>query len=678
MAPCRAMPCCAVRLFRSASFSQLLAPTGQLPSIIPILLSLCLPVRSFLVTSAHESNACGMWVTGTLPASWGGPQAFPQLQVMLVDINHLTGTLPSEWGSQGGFRQLSSLYLGRNNFHGSLPSSWAGEGAFPSLQLLSLEETAISGTIPQVWAMPHAFPSLLVANLSQNPLAGSLPAFDNAKLNVIDAWGCNFGCGLDTLWNSSAPLTAIEASNNNLIGSLPDTPESLGQLAYLGLRDNQLEGTVPLSWLQAGDVLSHVSFLDLGKVWDRSTAMVDWRQQLCLQQDLYDTDVTGRQEALLPGLKEEMATMQETGTYSTRNLTLYALWTQTGGSVSQFSLAYRFLHEESQMTSVRDICRNTGSTTVLLIVWLTFGGCSLLIVGTYLVMCKLATRGGSDYFGVKSCLSPVWALGIVLMKGCAGFGGLAFYYWDLITGLIVLCQVWDTWPGHLLAIIFIFHFTAVGAVLAFHALRRLTSERLQGYSPAQQVLLDIVPVVISPLLVPVVILLDTVALVREVVLFIKHGVKLPGLQWLRPGYVAAFQLHRCVHAINFLGLSWLDLESYEDMHNLVAAVFQSLPTVILNSVIFSLGNKPSNGIFLSNGLFVTSVIASCLAMLKCLIIVFWQAYRQHVSVARHVGSLLIGKTLAGIRHDRTLQPQTSNVELLARKYEVSGSAPLGV
>ena len=92
-------------------------------------------------------------------------------------------------------------------------------------------------------------------------------------------------------------------------------------------------------------------------------------------------------------------------------------------------------------------------------------------------------------------------------------------------------------------------------------------------------------------------------------------------------------------------LSWIDLENYENMHNLVAAVMQSLPTVVLNSVLFSLGNKPSHGLFLSNTLFVTSIVASCLAMLKCLAMMLWEAHTRSVSPLAHVFSVASGKTL---------------------------------
>ena len=125
-----------------------------------------------------------------------------------------------------------------------------------------------------------------------------------------------------------------------------------------------------------------------------------------------------------------------------------------------------------------------------------------------------------------------------------------------------------------------------------------------------------------------------------------------------------------------LGLSWIDLEDYESMHNLVAAVCQSLPTIILNSVLFSLGNKPSHGIFLSNKLFLAAIIASFLPMLKCLVVVLWQAFTGKVAVFRYMFSLPIGHTLAGNKVQEPTVTQPSAVQLLVRRYQSSGSAPL--
>ena len=139
------------------------------------------------------------------------------------------------------------------------------------------------------------------------------------------------------------------------------------------------------------------------------------------------------------------------------------------------------------------------------------------------------------------------------------------------------------------------------------------------------------------------------------------------------------KLHGCVHASNFLGLNWLDLDRYEDLHNLVAAAFQSLPTVILMSVIYALGNRPSNGIYLSDGLFVTTVVASCLAVMKCLVVILWQAYNQDTTAAGHISDTVLGKTLAAANPSAAtpLHSQNSAIDLLAQKCGVSGAVPVG-
>ncbi|KAL3132982.1 hypothetical protein ABBQ38_006893 [Trebouxia sp. C0009 RCD-2024] len=551
-------------------------------------------------------------MSGPLPSAWGKPDALPELLVLLLDHGSLTGTLPPSWGSAGGFRKLNNLWLGHAQLHGGLPDAWAQDTAFPDLQVLLLDMAGLSGTLPVSWAAPGAFPSLLVANFSYNDFQGSLPAFDNAILGVVDVEGCKLDGTLDELWRSSAPLTAIQASQNRFSGSLPEGSGCLPQLGYLGLRDNALEGTVPLSWLRPGATISHVSYLDLGTVWDDSVAQPTWRQELCLEQPvLFYTDVTGRQAALLPTVNEHMIGQRDTAVQASRNLTAFEAWSRAGGSVGDTLLADTFLEGGSQLVSVRQICENSGFEAVLLILWSVLGGSCLIVVGVYAVACRLTTKAGKTYFGLKSWLLPLWALGDVVVKGCSGFGGLAFYWYDCVSGVIVMCQVWHTWPGHALATIFFFHFAAVGAVLTCHAVRRFID--YDNDKLVMHIFCNILAVALSPLMIPVVLLLDTAALVREILVCIKHAAKLPGLKWLQPGYVAAFRVNRCIHAANCLGLSWLDLESYEDMHNLLAAIFQSLPTVILNSIIFALGEQRrsfpgSGGHFMR---VLSPVIATC-------------------------------------------------------------------
>lgn len=113
------------------------------------------------------------------------------------------------------------------------------------------------------------------------------------------------------------------------------------------------------------------------------------------------------------------------------------------------------------------------------------------------------------------------------------------------------------------------------------------------------------------------------------------------------------------------------------MHNLAAAVFQSLPTAILNFLLFPLGNKPSHGVFLSNKLFVASITASCLAMLNSIIVVLWQAYQRDVFAVRHLDNVAAGKTLDRKQLAGSLRTNAS-IELLVEQFRISGSAPLGM
>jgi len=112
------------------------------------------------------------------------------------------------------------------------------------------------------------------------------------------------------------------------------------------------------------------------------------------------------------------------------------------------------------------------------------------------------------------------------------------------------------------------------------------------------------------------------------------------------------------------------------MHNLIAAVVQSLPTVTLNSVLFSLGNSPSHGLFFSDSLFVVAVIASCLVMLKVLIVFLWQAYSNNIQLVGYLLHLVSGRGLASQPTSTELAAGRS-VQSLTDMYHVSASSPLG-
>ncbi len=183
---------------------------------------------------------------------------------------------------------------------------------------------------------------------------------------------CSFDSDLGPLWASSAPLQVISLTNNSLSGSLPDIASALSQLRFLSLANNPLEVTVPLSWLQAGSLLSHISVLNVGQVWEASLAQTNWRQELCLKKYMYDADVTGQQLALLPALMQHLSSIADyTDAARVYNDGLNS-WLQSSD----------YLDVEFE-DLLQDICANHDSRKVLLVVWIVFGRCCLLALVAY-------------------------------------------------------------------------------------------------------------------------------------------------------------------------------------------------------------------------------------------------------------------------------------------------------
>ena len=206
----------------------------------------------------------------------------------------------------------------------------------------------------------------------------------------------------------------------------------------------------------------------------------------------------------------------------------------------------------------------------------------------------------------------------------------------------MLAQVWGKWPGHVLIAIFLFHFAATGLVVALHARRCLAPA--QPATPFGQCLrtsLIAVVCVLGAPFIPAMFVLDTLAFAQHLFIAITQVMHLPIFsKCCSPSSAVTWPFTHIGR------VQCIDLENYEEMHNMIAAAFQSLPTVILNSVLFSLGNKPSHGISLSNRLFVAAIVASCLAILKTIAVLLWQAHRTHTSPLRQLIDMMSGRTLS--------------------------------
>ena len=340
-----------------------------------------LPVALSRLTQLQQLTLNNNPLTGQLPPEWGLPGAFPELYSLQIIDAHLNGSLPTTWGSPTALKSLQTLVLrGLRNLTGPLPTSWASDGAFPRLLSLGLEGTSLTGTFPLSWASQDAFPQLQILDLKNTRLHGALPAFDNNALKGVLVEDCYFNSTLDAIWTSSAPLEILSLSYNFLSGNLPDKPDALSHLTFLDVNHNKMQGTVPLSWLQPGNLLSHMSILNVGHVWEGSQAHTGWKQQLCLKKSLYDTDITGQRAAVLPALKESLSAFAHYGVTAGVFNSGYSSWLQSGSALILETLSVLVQVTDNQLTSVKDICANRGSDRVLIIVWLMFVASVLFIV----------------------------------------------------------------------------------------------------------------------------------------------------------------------------------------------------------------------------------------------------------------------------------------------------------
>ena len=575
-----------------------------------------------------------------LPASWGSPGVLSNLSTLSLQNTGLTGSLPSSWGSAGAYPQLQYILLFNNSISGTLPEDWTSAGGLARLQWLDLSHNRLSGGVPPSWGSVDSFPSLVYFDVSNTFVNDSPPMFNNVQLRLLDLDTAAFSGSLEDVWLSSAPLVAVSMANNSITGKLSNDASVLDSLLVLDLNGNHLHGTVPLSWMQQGQLISHLLLMNLGSTWGKSTSENSWRQQVCLQPILYDPDVTGQQLLRAEELLTNLLGLDA----------LTPLATSSALTLTKF-LSYS---DQNQLLSVKTICANRDTISLLLVVWLVFGALVVCIIVLYACLqcwhgCSISESRNGNHdqpsLGLQVC-KKVWYTGQVGFDASRGLIGLGFYYFDLVSSIIVLIQVWGTWPGIVLITVFLCHFALTGAVVLFWSLsHHLTLNRTVSLRQGRVLQVKLVAVLLSPFMIIIVLVLDSLALFKAIGTMLQLSAKLHNLWVSFTQTKAVANLVTCLHCHQRFGLGWMDLEHYDSMHNAIAAIFQTIPTVVLNSVIFSLGNKPSNGIFISDGLFVRAVIGSFAALLKQLIVVLWQAHCIGEKARRYVAEMLCGEHL---------------------------------
>jgi Leucine-rich repeat (LRR) protein len=184
-----------------------------------------------------------------------------RLNWLNLEDNKLLGTFPS-W--IGDLTSLSVLNLKRNNLSGTIPTTFQN---MHELHTLNLEYNSLSGDIQQLKGLNQIQAMLLGGNnitgpfyedvfvtweniqaldMSENQLTGALPEklFALSSLAVLDLSGNKFQGNLPDLVAVESDVRFLALQDNSLSGGLENL-RHMEQLEHLDLSHNEFVGTMP-------------------------------------------------------------------------------------------------------------------------------------------------------------------------------------------------------------------------------------------------------------------------------------------------------------------------------------------------------------------------------------------------------------------------------------------------
>ncbi|XP_050233906.2 receptor-like protein EIX2 [Mercurialis annua] len=206
-------------------------------------------MQSLWVVDVSNNN-----LSGSIPGSLGYLRS---LGMLLLSKNNLVGEIPY---SLKNCSALSTIDFGGNRLSGEIPS-WLGVNV-QSIFMLRLRSNLLSGQIPrQICNLRY----LHFLDLARNKFSGVIPScFDNLTAlvygNSSEQYYHRFQYRLAYFMEQTIVVTkgreyefnrnigllnAIDLSENNLEGEIPDEITSLKALRVLNLSRNHLSGSIP-------------------------------------------------------------------------------------------------------------------------------------------------------------------------------------------------------------------------------------------------------------------------------------------------------------------------------------------------------------------------------------------------------------------------------------------------
>ena len=203
---------------------------------------------------------------------------------------------------------------------------------------------------------------------------------------------------------------------------------------------------------------------------------------VCLHRGTYSYDVMCKELALLPELQNGIdQELRQVGIGGSKGVFECVQLVGASTEVSDAGgLVFLLQSSDNQLQAVRAICSNAHSKELLLVLWILFSVCAQGLLCLYACfLCAQAVFG--CWVVVKGLASRMWArvqhIAVVSYQTCAGLGGLALYYCDLVSSIVVLTQIWGSWLAAILLAISYVHFAVTAAVVAVHAINKLLDVR---------------------------------------------------------------------------------------------------------------------------------------------------------------------------------------------------------
>ncbi|GFP82935.1 piriformospora indica-insensitive protein 2 [Phtheirospermum japonicum] len=166
---------------------------------------------------------------------------FINLEQLTLSRNNFTGEISKNIFQS--MKKLRILDLSDNGFSGNIPESI---GNLTGLLKIDLSFNGFSGKIPEIL---KGLRNLEFLDLSYNNFGNfGLPLFlaEMPSLKEVYLSGNSLGGKIPEIWDDMRGILGIGLSGVGLVGNIPKSMGvNLGNLCYLGLDNNRLEGVVP-------------------------------------------------------------------------------------------------------------------------------------------------------------------------------------------------------------------------------------------------------------------------------------------------------------------------------------------------------------------------------------------------------------------------------------------------